>query len=139
MESPSQQPESQTTNPPAANAALEPASMTTFSPTVQSVQKGKWIFTQVVVFLADLTKNIGQLWNQYKRLIITVALILAVIVALRLIFAVMDALNDIPLLAPTFEVIGVGYSLWFVNRYLLQESKRQELYQKLQQLLNQQQ
>ena len=41
--------------------------------------------------------------------------------------AVLDALNDIPLVAPTFELIGIGYSVWFVYRYLLKASTRQEL------------
>jgi len=36
-------------------------------------------------------------------------------------------LNDIPLVAPTFELIGIGYSAWFVYRYLLKASTRQEL------------
>ncbi|WP_243903127.1 CAAD domain-containing protein, partial [Aetokthonos hydrillicola] len=34
---------------------------------------------------------------------------------------------DIPLVAPTFELIGIGYSVWFVYRYLLKASTRQEL------------
>ena len=40
-----------------------------------------------------------------------------------------DALNDVPLLAPTFELIGMGYTAWFVYRYLLKASTRQELVQ----------
>ena len=36
-------------------------------------------------------------------------------------------MNDIPLVSPTFELIGIGYSVWFVYRYLLKASTRQEL------------
>jgi hypothetical protein len=35
--------------------------------------------------------------------------------------------NEIPLLAPTFELVGIGYASWFVYRYLLQASTRKEL------------
>lgn len=137
MESQPQQPESTNINTPETKVGLESAPMTTFSPTTRSVQKGQWIVTQIVVFLLNLIKNLGKLWDEYKQSLISLALILAAIVALRVVLVVMDALNDIPLLAPTFKIIGLSYCVWFVNRYLLQESKRQELYQKIQGLLNQ--
>lgn len=54
-------------------------------------------------------------------------LIVAAIVAVKVLLAVLDSLNDIPLVAPTFELIGIGYSAWFVYRYLLKASTRQEL------------
>jgi hypothetical protein len=133
-----QQPEFKDPNTPETTVALEPAPMSNFSPTSQSVQKGRWIFTQVYIFLSQLTQNLGRFWNDYKQLVISLALILVAFIALRVVFAVVDALNDIPLLAPTFQLIGIAYSIWFVSRYLLQESNRQELYQKFQSLLNQQ-
>ena len=52
----------------------------------------------------------------------------------KVVLAVIDALNDIPLLAPTFELVGIAYSAWFVNRYLLQASHRQELAQEIEKL-----
>jgi hypothetical protein len=48
-------------------------------------------------------------------------------VTVKVILAVLDSLNDIPLVAPTFELIGIGYSGWFVYRYLLKASTREEL------------
>uniref|UniRef100_A0ACD5GQJ7 CAAD domain-containing protein n=1 Tax=Desertifilum tharense IPPAS B-1220 TaxID=1781255 RepID=A0ACD5GQJ7_9CYAN len=45
---------------------------------------------------------------------------------------VVDAINDIPLLAPFFELVGIGYSAWFVYRYLRLASTRQELANKIQ-------
>jgi hypothetical protein len=41
----------------------------------------------------------------------------------------LGAINEIPLLAPTFELIGLIYSGWFLYRYLLKASNRQELFQ----------
>ena len=41
--------------------------------------------------------------------------------------SVLDAINHIPLLSPILELVGVGYSVWFVSRYLLKESTRAEL------------
>lgn len=36
-------------------------------------------------------------------------------IALKVVRSVMDALDDIPVVAPTLELIGVGYSAWFVR------------------------
>lgn len=59
-------------------------------------------------------------------------------IALKVVLAILDALDDIPVVAPTLELIGVGYSAWFVSRYLLKSSNRQELAQKLEGFLKQQ-
>ena len=60
------------------------------------------------------------------------------VLALKVVLAIMDALDDIPIVAPTLELIGVGYSVWFVSRYLLKSSTRQELAQKVEGVLKQQ-
>jgi hypothetical protein len=41
--------------------------------------------------------------------------------------AILSAVNEIPLLAPAFELVGLGYTGYFVYRYLLQASTRSEL------------
>ena len=37
------------------------------------------------------------------------------------------AIDRIPLFAPFFELVGIAYSFWFVKRYLINDSDRQEL------------
>ncbi len=82
---------------------------------------------QVSSFLATLPEYVGSFFNQYKQPLVTVGLIVGAIVGVKVLLAVLDALNDIPLVAPTFELIGIGYSVWFVYRYLLKASTRKEL------------
>lgn len=82
---------------------------------------------QISSFLATLPQYAGTIFNKYKQPLTVLGLIVAAIVTLKVVLAVLDALNDIPLLAPTFELIGIGYSAWFVYRYLLKASSRQEL------------
>lgn len=132
-----QQSKSDDTNP-LQTEVLESNFGSELSPVSQSVRKGQWIVTQVFVFLAQLSKDFGKFINEYKQAFITVALILAAIISLRIVLAVIDALNDIPLLQSTFELIGVAYSVWFVSRYLLKPSNRQELSQTLRQFLDEQ-
>lgn len=95
------------------------------------------IKTQAVEILAELPIILSRFFNQYRKPIITVGLILAVGVGIKVILAVIDALNDIPLLAPTFELIGIIYSGWFVYRYLLRASNREELWAEVQSLKEQ--
>ncbi|MFN6514290.1 MAG: CAAD domain-containing protein [Nostoc sp. CreGUA01] len=82
---------------------------------------------QVSSFLASLPEYVGGFFNQYKQPLVTIGLIVGAIVGVKVLLAVLDALNDIPLVAPTFELIGIGYSVWFVYRYLLKASTRKEL------------
>ncbi|NEQ28980.1 MAG: hypothetical protein F6K28_60575, partial [Microcoleus sp. SIO2G3] len=70
---------------------------------------------------------VGEFFNEYKRPLITIGLVLGAFLSVKLLLAILDSINDIPLLAPTFELIGIAYSTWFVYRYLWQASNRKEL------------
>ncbi|MGK7922371.1 MAG: CAAD domain-containing protein [Trichodesmium sp.] len=87
---------------------------------------------QVLEILSELPAIITGFFGQYQKPIVTLGLILAAIITLKVMFAVIESLNDIPLLAPTFELIGIIYSGWFIYRYLLRASSRQELSTELQ-------
>ena len=137
MESQLQQQDYANTNSPEGMAATEPAPLAKLPPAPQTDEQWRRVGTQVSAFLAELPDYIGNFFNEYKQPIITVALFLAAIVTIRVILAVLDALNGIPLVSPTFELIGIGYSAWFVNRYLLKASNRQELAQEIQGLKQQ--
>ncbi|GAB4131706.1 MAG: hypothetical protein Fur0046_00850 [Cyanobacteria bacterium J069] len=78
-------------------------------------------------FVADLPRYLSDFFGQYKSPFVTIGLLLAALVAVRLVLAILSSVNDIPLLAPTFELIGLGYTAWFVYRYLLRASNRKEL------------
>lgn len=101
--------------------------ITKLQPAAQSQEQWLKYGEQVSGFLGTLPEYLGSFFNQYKQPLISVGLIVGAIVAVKVLLAVLDALNDIPLVAPTFELIGIGYSAWFVYRYLLKASTRQEL------------
>jgi len=82
---------------------------------------------EVSNFLGTLPEYLVGLLDKYKQPLLTLGLIVTAGVAVKVILAVLDSLNDIPLVAPTFELIGIGYSGWFVYRYLLKASTREEL------------
>ena len=90
-------------------------------------QQGTEFLDQAKDFLVQLPDDIGKFFSQYQEPIKIIALILAGGVTVKIAFAILDSINDIPLLAPLFELVGIGYTGWFVYRYMLKESTRQEL------------
>lgn len=94
---------------PEVKEASDLASLTKVSPiTTQLEMQGRQIGRNISVFLTQLPDYLSRFFQQYKQQIITVALILAVLIAIRVFLAILAALNDIPLLTPTFELIGIG-------------------------------
>ncbi len=85
------------------------------------------IWDRVVYFLSELPDEVDKFFGNYQRQMIVVGLLLVAIIALKVVVAVLSALHSFPLIKPTFELIGIGYTIWFVSRYLLTSAKRQEL------------
>ena len=105
-------------------------------PLGKPLEKGQWIVGQVVSFLSQLSENLGGFFGENQQLLINLGLIFGAIIAFRVSLAVISAINEIPLVAPTFELVGIGYCIWFISRYLLNTSSRQELGQKIQAFLD---
>ncbi|GGA08379.1 CAAD domain-containing protein [Okeania sp. KiyG1] len=112
----------------------EPGSLTTVSnpEPEETSDQFQGIKNQILEILSELPAIISGFFAQYQKPIVTLGLILGLIVTLKVMLAVIESLNDIPLLAPTFELIGIIYSGWFIYRYLLRASNRQELSVELQ-------
>lgn len=94
-----------------------------------SKAENQWqqITDKIFQFLDQSPYYFNKFWVAYKLPIINFGLILAAIITLKVVLTLLDAINDIPLLEPTLELIGIIYSTWFVLRYLLNASTRQEL------------
>ena len=109
-------------------ASTEPAGAITPTtpPPIDDQPWRQWV-DPVLDFLAKLPDYIGQFFSDYKQPLLTLGLFFAGIVTVKVSLAVLDALNDIPLLSPLLQLVGIGYTGWFVYRYLLRASTRQEL------------
>lgn len=111
---------------------VETGSLTTVSSPEETSDQFQDIKNQILEILSELPAIISGFFTRYQKPIVTLGLILGFIVTLKVMLAVIESLNDIPLLAPTFELIGIIYSGWFIYRYLLRASNRQELSVELQ-------
>ncbi|MGH7998040.1 MAG: CAAD domain-containing protein [Brasilonema sp.] len=139
MEDNVQQVEAVDTTSTNAIAALEgsaPGTQPLLPPATKSNTQLQQIGTQISDFLANLPDNTVRFFVEYSQQIINIALVIAAIIACKVVLAVLDAINDIPLVYPTFELIGIGFTTWFVLRYLVKASTRQELAAQLQSLNN---
>ncbi|MEO9125537.1 MAG: CAAD domain-containing protein, partial [Microcoleus sp.] len=122
---------------PAANEADSSSGSTKVIITEEPPSQTEQIKEQIISILSEFPAYIGSFYEQYKSPLTVIGVILASIVSLKVLLGIVDELNDIPLLAPTFELIGIGYTAWFVYRYLLRSSNRQQLGQEIQALKEQ--
>ncbi|MEH2129029.1 CAAD domain-containing protein [Nostoc sp.] len=140
METEQQQRESINASLSQGTLALEgtdTANLPKLPPAREPESQWQQISRQISQFLEQLPQYLSDFFKDYKQPLITVALILAAIVTARLVLAALAAINDIPLLSPLFELVGISYTSWFVFRYLLKASTRQELADEIQLLKNQ--
>ncbi|MEH2380680.1 MAG: CAAD domain-containing protein [Nostoc sp.] len=116
---------------------IDTANLPRLSPAPEPESQWQQITRQITQFLGQFPEYLSSFFNNYKQPLVTVALILAAIVTAKVVLAVLDAINDIPLLSPLFELVGIAYASWFIFRYLLKASTRQELVDEIQLLKNQ--
>ena len=83
-----------------------------------------------VEVVSNLDTILGNFFSEYRQLIISLGLGFGAIVAVKLTLALLSALNEIPLVEPILELVGLGYTAWFVTRFMLKSEKRQEFYAK---------
>jgi CAAD domains of cyanobacterial aminoacyl-tRNA synthetase len=76
---------------------------------------------------ANLPDKLGEFLNDYRQLLITSGLLFGSIVTFKLTFALLAALNEIPLVQPSLELVGLGYSAWFIYRFVFKAENRAEL------------
>jgi glutamyl-tRNA synthetase len=92
---------------------------------------------QVVTILSELPNYVSNFFADYQKPIVTVGLIVAGGITIKVTLGVLNVLNDVPLVAPFFELVGIGYTAWFVYRYMLKNSTRQELLAEIESLKEQ--
>ncbi len=108
----------------------EPKPMATITEPAQSI--AATLESDTLQVSNDLLAKAKQLWQEYfgegKKLnlmiIIAIAATIPVLIATSLL---LDFLDKFPLLPSVFELVGFGYSVWFVYRYLLLANTRKEL------------
>jgi CAAD domains of cyanobacterial aminoacyl-tRNA synthetase len=108
-------------------AVAQPDNQSALAPANKANDQIELVGQKVSNFFAQLPDNTARFVQEYKLPVISFALMVAAIISLRILLALIGAVNDIPLVAPFFELIGIGYTAWFVTRYLFKAETRKEL------------
>lgn len=103
----------------------------------QPLQKGRYILAQILLFFIQSFEVITRVLTENTSAVVTAGLVVFAAIVLRLLFAVLNSLNDLPLVEPFLQLVGIGYSVWFFNRHILYAVDRQEFSQQLQGLKQQ--
>ncbi|XP_024363065.1 protein CURVATURE THYLAKOID 1A, chloroplastic [Physcomitrium patens] len=85
---------------------------------------------QIQEFIDDLKAK----WDQTENKSTVVIYAGGALVALWFSSTIVGAINSVPLLPKVMELIGLGYTGWFVYRYLLFKSSRKELVEDIEEL-----
>ena len=115
----------------------EVSALTKMPSSDQSIDQLRQVKEKISDFLATFQELFGEFFEEYRQILILVLLIVTGTISLKLLLAVLGAVNEVPLLNPFFEIVGISYTAWFVYRYLWRASSRQELSQEISTLKNQ--
>jgi hypothetical protein len=112
-------------------ASLEEAgSLAPLAAEEDSTAEFKAMLGKGVEVISNLDTILGNFFHEYRQLIVSLGLVFGTIVSVKLTLALLSALNEIPLVEPLLELVGLGYTAWFVIRFMLKSEKRQEFYAK---------
>ncbi|KAL8495000.1 hypothetical protein ACS0TY_019241 [Phlomoides rotata] len=75
----------------------------------------------------ELVEDLKKRWDAVENKTTVIIYGGGALVALWLSTVLVGAVNSVPLLPKIMELVGLGYTGWFVYRYLLFESSRKEL------------
>lgn len=78
-------------------------------------------------FLNKLPDYISKFYSDNKEIIKVLVIIIGAFITVKLTLALLAAINDLPFLSPMLEIIGIGYTAWFIYRYVVKEENRSEL------------
>jgi hypothetical protein len=87
----------------------------------------KEVGNKVFSYIDMVPDFISETFSQYRQPLTKVGIFLLALVSVAIADGVLDVVNALPLVAPLLELIGLGYTGWFIWRYLLYAERRQEL------------
>jgi CAAD domains of cyanobacterial aminoacyl-tRNA synthetase len=101
-----------------------------FSASDDPTEQLKAMANKAMDLLSNLPENIGGIFTNYRSQVVTLGLLFGSFISVKLTLALLSALNEIPLVQPTLELVGLAYTAWFVYRFVVKAENRSELSEK---------
>lgn len=119
-----------------SNSAIEPAPEAIDQQLIEARRLAAWERdrAQIEDFFNDPMKYISAFWQEYKPIVYVLGTILVALFALKIVFGMIGFVTSLPIINGLLELVGIGYTVWFVNRYLLKAETRRELSQQLEEV-----
>jgi hypothetical protein len=92
--------------------------------TDETAEQLKQILARVLDLLGSAPAYLSEFVDKYRQPLVYAGIIFTSVVSVKLTLAMLSAVNEIPLMAPLFELIGIAYTIWFGLRYLLKADGR---------------
>jgi CAAD domains of cyanobacterial aminoacyl-tRNA synthetase len=112
-------------------------SLAQFSGSEDATEQLKAYAAKALDSLGNLDNILGDFFNQYRSQLTIAGIGFGSFIGVKLTLALLSALNEIPLVQPTLELVGLSYTAWFVYRFILKADNRSELSEKYDGLKNQ--
>ena len=104
-----------------------PSKVIEYSAVEPSGSNWQQMLDKTAQFVADLPSYAGNFLTEYQTVLVTVGLLISVLLTGKVTLAILDTMNQIPLLGGLFEIIGILFTMWFAFRHLLLATSRQEI------------
>ncbi|XP_057495792.1 protein CURVATURE THYLAKOID 1B, chloroplastic-like [Actinidia eriantha] len=81
--------------------------------------------------MPEIVKTIQETWDKVEDKYAVTSLAVAGIIALCVFTGMLSAIDRLPLVPGVFELVGIGYTGWFVYQNLIFKPEREALIQKV--------
>jgi isoleucyl-tRNA synthetase len=98
-----------------------------YSAPESSASDGQQILDKTADLVANLPEYAGNFVTEYQTALVALGLLASVLITGRVTLAILDTINQIPVLGGLLEVIGILFTIWFVFRHLLFAVNRQKI------------
>jgi CAAD domains of cyanobacterial aminoacyl-tRNA synthetase len=117
------------------HSTIEQPLLTAAPSTTESAEESWNSFqAQAINFFTNVTQSSVAFFRENRQLLVALGWILLAFLGIKVLFASLDAIDDVPLMSSFLKLVGLVSVTRFVWRYLVRASDRQELTQKIDQV-----
>jgi CAAD domains of cyanobacterial aminoacyl-tRNA synthetase len=112
---------------PAIEQITEPMTLEQTEPIVDPAVALESTQTELTAMFENAKSTATEFFNNNRSLLITLGWIVLAIFGIKVVFATLGIIDDIPLITPIIKIVGLVSVVRFAWRYLIREHDRQEL------------
>lgn len=100
---------------------------TAYTSTNEMPADWEWSQFNVTELLTNAKSFVKEFYQNNRGILTTIGLVYVAFLGVRLLFAALNAIDDIPLVSPILKLVGLIYAASFAWNHLVKEHDRREL------------